>query len=470
MFKPNGMPAKNICPVILLNIWAHHLNKENNQQLNQRMIFAGLGKPSYLLNEDLASAALQYWQDLIQAVSKVKPSLTNKNLTPQQICEEIINTPTAIDYELPSGCQQASDLMSQALTKWYGISIETKDFLFTVGGLSALKMIFQVINEKNKGRIITPLPYYPFYNDPVHGNHLHFIDVINEPGYRLTAEGLRHSLQNAISLAANDGQNVSAFLFCDPNNPVGTVVGREEWKKIAEVLKNTSDDIPIILDEAYAELIFDYEHYSLLKVAPELKNRLIIIRSGTKGFSSSGERMGVVVCFNEEWREELLDKISKSYVHSPKSLQVSYAKAMFEFTKEKMKDLSNHYQIQTKFVQNQLKKIKAELPDPAYCIEGTFYVLANLRDLFRTKIPAEAVRALGKEGSISTDVEICYSLLFRDQVMVCPLSYFGADPTLGFVRITCSGGFELLQELLDRIEHRLIQARNNKVHEKSEID
>lgn len=36
-----------------------------------------------------------------------------------------------------------------------------------------------------------------------------------------------------------------------------------------------------------------------------------------------------------------------------------------------------------------------------------------------------------------------------------PLSYFGVDPKLGFIRITCSGGITQLDELMNRIQTRI---------------
>lgn len=459
MFKPNGFLAKNIDPLILLHTWAHHLNQKGSKSERNRMIFSGLGKPSYLLNEDLALSTAKYWQDLVYKLSTSKQALDNHLLTPEEICENIVNLSTAIDYDLPSGNREAKEKMAKGLTQWYGHQIHADDLIFSVGGVAALKMIFHIFNEKKpNGRVITTSPYYPYYNNVIHDHQLHLVDVLKEFGYRLTAQALKESLET-ISFHSHDDHSIQAFLFCDPNNPMGFVVGEKEWKQIAEVLKTTPPNIPIILDEAYAELAFDLEHVSLLKAAPELKNRLIIIRSATKGFSSSGERMGVIICFNETWRDELIDQTVLTYVHSPKSLQLAYAQAMLDFDRSKREALAKHYQIQVEFVQGRLKKMHAALPNPDYQVEGTFYVLANLRDLMGTEIPVAAASALGKTGPIISDVDICYSLLFEDQVMISPLSFFGAPSHLGFLRITCSGGIQLLTELMDRLENRLNQAR-----------
>ena len=142
-------------------------------------------------------------------------------------------------------------------------------------------------------------------------------------------------------------------------------------------------------------------------------------------------------------------------MHAPISLQMAYAQAMLAFTDKKREALSQYYQIQVEYVQKRLKKMNLALSDPAYTVEGTFYVVANLSRLFGTKIPEKVTKILDTKGVISTDQEISYSLLFQDRIMLSPLSFFGINPELGYLRITCSGGIAELTELLDRLEARL---------------
>lgn len=445
LYKPNGTPARDLDRLILLNIWAHHIDNG--------MIFAGLGKPSYLLNEDVVNASVDYWQSLQHVIKAAQKKITKiKNNRKKEAV--VIDASTAIDYLLPAGDEDAKKIMAKALRRWYGAKsgIAPEDLVFTVGGASAIRMLFRLVHVINiHGRILTPIPYYSLYYNPAHNNHFYFINLMKEPGYRLTAHVLKRDLEKAQARAAVSGHPIGAILFCDPNNPMGYVVGEHEWKKIAQVLKTTSKDIPIIVDEAYAELSFGGKHVSLLTVAPELKQRMIIMRSATKGFSASGERMAVIVCFNEKWREELINETVISYAHAPKSLQLAYAKAMLAFNRKKGKALASFYEEQVLFMQKGLKDAGFQLPDPEYHTEGTFYVLANLNFLFGKKISSAASKALGRRGAIMTDEDICYQLLFQERIMVAPFSYFGGDPYLGYVRITCCGGIPVLQELLNRL-------------------
>ncbi|MCX5922474.1 MAG: pyridoxal phosphate-dependent aminotransferase [Candidatus Dependentiae bacterium] len=473
LFKPNGTPAGTIDTLMLLNMWTHHVDEQLQTKTGKSdMIFAGIGKPSYFLNEDLARSAADYWQSLVDANTQLVKSISQKNMSVEDNIETIRTNSTAIDYGDLAGELPYRTTMAQALSAWHNTSIHPDDIIFSVGGAGALRMLFKIINEKKPhGRIIATAPFYPFYNNETHGNNLHLIDLLKEPGYRLTAKAVQKSIDTAQELAQKDGHAISAFLFCDPNNPLGFIVGQEEWKNIAHVLKNTPADIPIILDEAYAEVVCgDKQHESLLTAAPELKDRIVLFRSTTKGFSASGERMAVIVCHNKELRENIINEGALAYLHLPRSLQYAYSQGMLHFTPEKRKQLSNHYTVQTEYVQNRLKQMNIQMPDPAYKVQGTFYVLADLHCLFGTQMPAEAKKVLGKTGLISTDEELCYSLLLDEHIMISPLSYFGADPKLGYVRITCSGGITELTELLNRLEKKIamkklslsgIEARNS---------
>jgi len=140
---------------------------------------------------------------------------------------------------------------------------------------------------------------------------------MKNPGYRLTAESLSTSIESANKLASIDGGYPHALLLCDPNNPLGTVLGGEELEKIADVLR-ANKDLTIILDEAYAEMVLDgQKHVSLLSVAPDLKNRIILLRSATKGLSAAGERMAITIAFNKEIMKTMLQHSINNYGHAP---------------------------------------------------------------------------------------------------------------------------------------------------------
>ncbi|HVV67457.1 MAG TPA: aminotransferase class I/II-fold pyridoxal phosphate-dependent enzyme [Gammaproteobacteria bacterium] len=466
LLTPSWKPAKGISRVILLHMWAEQLLEEMERGVGDEtrpgIILAGLGKPTFPINEAVAQSALSYWGKLAYKAREAKMVLDGSHTLSKSVRNKIATMSAAVDYGHPMGDLDARAKLAAALTRWYmnKVVIKPKNILFTIGGIGGMYNIFQVLNRRYpRGKIVTAFPHYPPYEGAHGENNLFPIPVMSQKGYRLTADILSVSLRKAQYEAMREGTQISAFLLCDPNNPLGTALTETELLKIAKVLKEYPD-IYIILDEAYAELRFTgHKHTSLLSVAPDLKDRILLMRSATKALSAAGERMAVTVVFDEAFMIELIEENILTSVHSPRSLQFAFAEAMNDLSEQELARLKNYYHPQVKYVLTRLARMGAAMPDPDYHVDGTFYVLANLSELFGVELPPETQRALHKTGKITTDEDIAYYLLFQDGLMITPLSYFGVSPQDGFMRITCSGGDDELEELMNRLEKRLAMVR-----------
>lgn len=456
MLTPDGIPAGNIDKIMLLSMWTKALNEENGLRLGSTeylpMISAGMGKPTFAINEYTIQTQIKYWQD-IQKYAK----LSNESA-------ELVKEGAAISYGDPRGDLHARTMMASAMSSWYETPVLPENILFTVGGAGALRVIFETFNamyqHMSKYRVITPVPYYTLYADNKHV--LHPIDVMKQSGYKLTALDVQSSIEEANQLAENDGGYPKVLLLCNPNNPLGTVVEAEELQKMAEVLRQYPD-VYIVLDEAYAELCFHTKKVpSILTIAPDLKHRTIIMRSATKALSAAGERMAILLAFEQRIMAKLLDKNISTIGHAPRSSQIAYAETMANFHDADHQKLVAFYRNKVFYVSERLQEMGALMPDPDYKPEATFYVLADLSDLIGLALPKESARALGKTGQVETSEDITYYLLFKDSIMIAPLSYYGLPKNQGFMRITCSSDENELCDLMNRLETRLLEARRIK--------
>lgn len=454
MLTPNGLPANKIEKVMLLSLWAHTLRKEaaiTHHPKTKPFIFAGLGKPTYPINAHTITSYQTYWQRMSDSAQKW-------HMNPEETQES-----AAVDYGDPRGDDEPIALMAKVMTKWYESEIKPEHVMFTVGGIGALHLIFESLNtlyaDTPGYRVITPFPHYSAYvNNPLH--RLHPIDVMNESGYKLTARALEASIKDAYQLAETDQRFPKAILICNPSNPLGTVIDELEFRKIAEVLRRYPE-LHLIFDEAYAEMSF-HDMPSFIKIAPDLKDRVIILRSATKALSAAGERMAVVFVFNQVLMNEMLHKNITYLIHAPRSAQLAYAETMAHFDATEQKNLITFYKKKVDYVMTRLHAMGASMPDPTYQVEATFYALCDLSELFGLDLPKEAQRALQKTGKVSTGEDLAYYLLFNDAIMITPLSYFGLPKNSGFMRITCSANEHELKELMDRLEHRLYEVRRCK--------
>jgi aspartate aminotransferase/aminotransferase len=442
MLTPEGLNANKIDKVMLLSMWAKFVAEQQNlkKHTEHEMIYAGIGWPTYRLHPYLRTFLSGFWRT---------------------------HSGEAITYGPGKGDVDARAIMAQAMATWYGVPIDKEHILFTVGGASGLYTVFAALKAWNAKtphfRVITPFPYYTLYAD--NGLHLHPINVMDLPGYHLTADALAKSIKSAEKLAQKDSGYPRAVLLCDPNNPLGSVLGADELQKIAAVLR-VYPKLMIILDEAYAELVLDgSKHVSLLTVAPDLRERIIILRSATKSLSAAGERMAITLAFNPALMSSILAHHIRIQGHAPRSLQIAYAETMARFSDTDRQELNDFYGKKLAYVSQRLIEMGASMPDKAYKVAGSFYILGDFSDLIGDVLPESSYQALGRRGFAQSDEDVAYSLLFNDHMMLSPCSYYGLEKHQGYLRITCSDSDENLRRLMDTLEERLLSARQRKYDE-----
>jgi aspartate/methionine/tyrosine aminotransferase len=458
---PNGEIVENNAGPIALALWAEHIEQQRKQGHYKHLpssIVACVGSPTFYADLAVVQAGKTYWDNLLNKVSQLKleQGQVNSNPPNHNVINGIVNAEASVDYGEPNGDFEARQLIANSLnrTAKNGLTLTADNICFTVGATAALNTTFDIIRKKSPdGVIITPSPYYWIYRGRNRDNNLYTFSLFDSPGYQLTAEAIATCIQNA----KRDQKKISAFLFCDPNNPLGTTIGASEWGKIARVLAD--EDALIILDLSYADINLDASTYaSLLDLAPELKNRIIAIHSGTKGLSMAGERLSFSVIPNAALAHQFTFEILTSYIHAPRSSQIIYAKGIANRSINDHQLMCHFYKSQVQYVQTQLAKLGLAMADKKYCVAGAFYVLADFSKFLGAQLPEEARASFGiKNTNTTTDFEIAAYLIFTTGVYVAPLSFgFNADAKKGYMRISCSIGMEKLAMMMERLECQLV--------------
>lgn len=111
----------------------------------------------------------------------------------------------------------------------------------------------------------------------------HIVTCDEAEGFKLTPEKLEAAINS----------KTKAFLFCSPSNPTGLYYTSDELKKFAEIFRK-HPQVAIISDDIYNRLVFDGSKVAphILHVAPDLKDRVIMINGGSKAYSMTGWRIG----------------------------------------------------------------------------------------------------------------------------------------------------------------------------------
>lgn len=466
MIMPNGKLPEHSSGAIGLALLADFIDQQKKLGLYPEIpevILACVGSPTFPADVKTALAAKSYWDNIAnRAILASRCYQQGKELTLANV-DQIIAAEGQIDYgDDPTGDIVPRQMVANAINALHGpgLSANENNIIFTVGATSALHAIFNLVNTVYPNRyIVTPFPYYWIYEGKSGANKLHPIKVMDEPGYRLTAR----ALQKSIDAAKSQGKEIGAFLFCDPNNPIGSVVGKEEWQKIAGILGNYS--VPIILDNCYAEMQHNGEKYvSLLEVAPELKSLIITVYSSTKGFSLAGERPAFIAMFNPQYHAYLKHEVTTNYIHAPRSLQIAYATGFSQFGLDQRKVLGQFYHLQSDYIFKHLNRLGLNMPDKTYCPQATFYVLGDFSEFLGLTLPENSAIAvdLNKNNQVTDDVRISLYLLFTCGIALAPMSHFGLNRQKGYLRLTCSNTSKLLFEMVSRLEEKVLEIRKAK--------
>ncbi|WP_209594633.1 pyridoxal phosphate-dependent aminotransferase [Jiella mangrovi] len=83
------------------------------------------------------------------------------------------------------------------------------------------------------------------------------------------------------------------IILCQPSNPMGTVVGAEEWQELSEIAG--ACDLLVLSDEAYDGIVFDGCEFVSALAVPGLADRLIVSRTFSKKYAMTGWRVGYLV-------------------------------------------------------------------------------------------------------------------------------------------------------------------------------
>jgi aspartate aminotransferase len=130
---------------------------------------------------------------------------------------------------------------------------------------------------------IVPTPCWVSYPEQcaLAGAEPVLVETTLEDGFKLTPAALRAALT----------PRTKALFLCSPSNPTGAAYSAAELGALAEVLRE--HHCYVIVDEIYGALVYDgFVQHSLLDVAPDLAERLIIVDGVSKRFAMTGFRIG----------------------------------------------------------------------------------------------------------------------------------------------------------------------------------
>lgn len=208
--------------------------------------------------------------------------------TPKEMLDVLKNIGTKI---IGYGPSQGIPEYQDALIKYYakhGIQLGRENVIVTTGGSEAIIMAFTVcLNPGDE--VLIPEPFYTNYNGFATATDVKVVPVTTmlENDWEIPAV---EEIEKLVT------ERTKAIMICNPNNPTGKVYSRDELKKIVDLAMKK--DLFIFADEVYREFIFNGEKHVSLLSFEEARDRVIMMDSISKRFSSCGARIGAFISYN----------------------------------------------------------------------------------------------------------------------------------------------------------------------------
>lgn len=283
--------------------------------------------------------------------------------TPKEFFEGLDNfKDDVLEYCSSQGHPDLLNYFSEYYKK-IGYDIRPEDMVITNGGSEALLFAMMVLCDCGD-EVLIPEPFYANYNSfagSVGVNVKSFITKGDE-GFHLPDKDYIKSLIT---------EKTKAIIVSNPGNPTGTVYTKEEIRILADIA--IEKDIFIISDEVYREFIYNgSDFYSFLDYK-EVKDRVIIIDSISKRYSSCGARIGCVASKNNDFIFEFM-KLCQSRLCVSTLNQIAAAN-LRNVPDSYLESVVKEYNTRRNILYSHLKRI-----DGVTCSEpeGAFYVIATL--------------------------------------------------------------------------------------------
>jgi aspartate aminotransferase len=321
--------------------------------------------------------------------------------TPKEMLDVLKNIGTKI---IGYGPSQGIPEYQDALIKYYakhGIKLGRENVIVTTGGSEAIIMAFTVcLNAGDE--VLIPEPFYTNYNGFATATDVKVVPVTTmlENDWEIPAV---EEIEKLVT------ERTKAIMICNPNNPTGKVYSRDELKKIVDLAMKK--DLFIFADEVYREFIFNGEKHVSLLSFEEARDRVIMMDSISKRFSSCGARIGAFISYNCDIMKAAL-AYGQARLCPPTIDQIMAVKSV---------DLDENYYSQ---VVGEYKKRRDVVLKALEGMEGVEYRVPNGAFYIVIKLPVE--NAEDFVIWLLTDFHVD-----NETVMLAPAEGFYSTPGLG---------------------------------------
>ncbi|HET8643933.1 MAG TPA: pyridoxal phosphate-dependent aminotransferase, partial [Vicinamibacteria bacterium] len=253
-----------------------------------------------------------------------------------------------------------------ALREYYarmGLTVGLNEVIATTGGSEAILFALSTCADQGDEALVVE-PFYTNYAAfaAMAGVRLVPLTSRGEDGFHLPP---REAWEQALS------SRTRAVILCNPNNPTGTVYGREELEAVARFCRDHG--LFLICDEVYREFAYDGRTAHSALSLSGYDDLVVMVDSLSKRYSACGIRLGCLVTRNRDVYACAM-RMAQARLSPPGLAQVAAA-GMTEVGGEYTRAVVAEYQARRDLLFEAVSAIPgAFLRKP----EGAFYFVARL--------------------------------------------------------------------------------------------
>ncbi len=217
--------------------------------------------------------------------------------SPLQITQAIVNRTEHGIYGYTEPPDELIEVFLGYLQSQFDWTVSHEELVFIPGVVPGLNVACRGFVDPGESVITATPVYHPFLEAPKNtGHELIRVPVDQVDGsYRYPLNGLEQSIDNSCRL----------LLLCNPFNPVGRMLTRNELNGIANIC--LQNELTICSDEIHCDLCFDgRRHIPMAKINPDIEDHLVTLMSPGKTYNLSGIGGGIAIIRNPDLREKFI--------------------------------------------------------------------------------------------------------------------------------------------------------------------
>jgi aspartate aminotransferase len=326
-------------------------------------------------------------------------------------------------YTTSAGIAELREAVSDWMHAEVGQRYPAAQIICTAGAKQALYNACQALLDEGDEAVI-PNPYWVSYPDLVRLAGATPVDMVTR------AEDSWHPNPDALARAITPRTKV--VMLGSPSNPTGAVWSKEAMQGMARVLEK-HPRITVLSDDIYHRLVFGgVRACNLLEVAPQLRDRTVLVNGCSKAYAMTGLRLGWA-CGPAEIISAM-NKVQDSSTSNPSSLAQYAAVAALRGPQEGVEAMRAQFErrrdLMVELVRG-IPRVRCARP------EGAFYVFCDVSEYL---------------GRVPDDVKLSQLLLEEHGVAVVPGSAFGQP---GYLRLSFATSDDQIRAGVDRMSRGL---------------